>query len=248
MSIFRTHSSTPPVVMNLIIANVVVFLAQMLFGPEMIRFELFNIDFRAGAQEFWNNLVAHGDVDMAQRQFHWWQPFTYMFMHGSITHLFFNMFSLWMFGRALEYEMGWKRFLTYYMVCGVGAALFQIGITQIDLAHLPIGSGIVMPEGKIVSGWAAYMATPMIGASGAVFGLLLAFGMMYPNATISLIFPPISMKAKWFVIVYGVLELLLGVSGSMDSVAHFAHLGGMFWGWLLMLWWRHRDRKRIYYF
>ena len=89
---------------------------------------------------------------------------------------------------------------------------------------------------------------PMVGASGAIFGLLLAFGMLHPDAIISLIFPPISMKAKWFVIVYGALELLLGVSGSMSNVAHFAHLGGMFWGWLLFVWWRYRDRNRNYYY
>lgn len=247
---FRTHSSTPPVVMNLLIANAVVFLAQMLFEPEMVRFGLFNIDFRAGAQEAWNDILVNGDADLAQRQFHWWQPFTYMFMHGGFTHLFFNMFSLWMFGRMLEYELGWKRFLTYYIVCGVGAALFQIGIAQIDLSHLPIGSGIEIAEygRKIVSGWAAYMATSTIGASGAIFGLLLAFGMLHPNAIISLIFPPISMKAKWFVVVYGALELFLGVSGTMSGVAHFAHLGGMFWGWLLLLIWSRIDRRRRNYY
>jgi membrane associated rhomboid family serine protease len=93
------------------------------------------------------------------------------------------------------------------------------------------------------------MSLPTVGASGAIFGLLLAFGMMHPNAILSLIFPPISMNAKWFVVVYGALELLLGVSGTMDNVAHFAHLGGMFWGWLLIMWWRRRDRQRnIFYY
>lgn len=160
-------------------------------------------------------------------------------MHGGFSHLFFNMFSLWMFGRTLELEMGWKRFLIYYMVCGVGAALFQMGIAQIDLMNLGVGT----------MAWVNYMSIPTVGASGAIFGLLLAFGMMHPNAIISLIFPPISMKAKWFVVVYGALELLLGVSGTMDNVAHFAHLGGMFWGWLLLMWWRSRDRKRnIFYY
>lgn len=212
--------------MNLMIVNLLAFLAMTLYGEANIitKFALFNVDLR--------------ELSPEATLFRWWQPVTYMFLHGGFSHLFFNMFSLWMFGRALEYEMGWKRFLTYYMVCGVGAAIFQMGVAQIDLANMEVGS----------MSWLYYMGIPTVGASGAVFGLLLAFGMMYPNATISLIFPPISMKAKWFVIIYGVLELLLGVSGSMDSVAHFAHLGGMFWGWLLMLWWRHRDRKRIYYF
>ena len=124
------------------------------------------------------------------------------------------------------------------MVCGVGAALFQMGVAQIDLAHLEIGS----------KAWYAYMSTPTVGASGAIFGLLLAFGLLHPNALISLIFPPITLKAKWFVVIYGVLELFLGVSGTMSGVAHFAHLGGMFWGWLLLLLWRRMDRNRNYYF
>lgn len=224
MSPFRTHSSTPPVVMNLIIANFIVYLATTLLEGDVIKFALFNVDLRALSPD-----------DML---FRWWQPLTYMFMHGGFSHIFFNMFSLWMFGRTLEWEMGWKRFLTYYIVCGVGAALFQMGMAQIDLAHIELFS----------PAWYSYMSTPTVGASGAVFGLLLAFGMMHPNAIISLIFPPIAMKAKWFVIIYGALELMLGVSGTMDNVAHFAHLGGMFWGWLLIIWWRHRDRNRIYYY
>lgn len=227
MSIFRTHNETPPVVFNLMIANAVVFLATMLFDERELytNFALFNIDFRCIGQE-------------GMSLFQPWQPLTYMFMHGGFSHLFFNMFSLWMFGRTLELELGWKRFLIYYIVCGVGAALFQMGIAQIDLSHMEVGTAT----------WARYMSTPTVGASGAIFGLLLAFGMMHPNAIISLIFPPISLKAKWFVVIYGVLELFLGVSGTMSGVAHFAHLGGMFWGWLLLLLWRRMDRKRNYYF
>ena len=237
MSLFNTHNTTPPVVKNLLWANAVAFLAMMLLVDKMLQyttfqsillkvehdpFALYNIDLRA--------------IDITV--FRPWQLVTYMFMHGGFSHLFFNMFSLWMFGRTLEHTMGAKRFLVYYFVCGIGAALFQMGIAQIDLANLAVGSPM----------WQNYMFTPMVGASGAVFGLLLAFGMYYPNSIISLIFPPISMKAKWFVIVYGVLELFLGVSGNMSGVAHFAHLGGMFWGWLLLLWWRHRDRLRNYYY
>lgn len=229
MSIFRTHSTTPPVVLNLIIANFVVFLATMLYDSNMMyaNFAMFNVDFR-----------CLGEADMTL--FEPWQPLTYMFMHSSVdfSHIFFNMFSLWMFGRTLELEMGWKRFLIYYIVCGVGAALFQMGVAQIDLAHIEIGS----------KAWYAYMQTPTVGASGAIFGILLAFGLLHPNALISLIFPPITLKAKWFVIIYGVLELLLGVTGSMSNVAHFAHLGGMFWGWLLLLWWRHQARKHNNYY
>ena len=209
------------------IAKAVVFLATMLFDDNVLygNFALFNVDFRCIGQE-------------GMTLFRPWQLFTYMFMHGGFSHLFFNMFSLWMFGRTLEMQMGWKRFIIYYIVCGVGAALFQMAIAQIDLAHLDVGSFM----------WVRYMQTPTMGASGAIFGLLLAFGMLYPDAIISLIFPPISMKAKWFVIVYGVLELLLGVSGTMSGVAHFAHLGGMFWGWLLLSLWQRMDRNRNYYY
>lgn len=227
MSIFRTHSQTPPVVLNLMIANAIVFMATMLFEGNALyeNFALFNVDFRCIGEE-------------GATLFKPWQLVTYMFMHGGFSHLFFNMFSLWMFGRTLELELGAKRFLIYYIVCGVGAALFQMGIAQIDLATLEVGS----------REWIMYMQVPTVGASGAIFGLLLAFGMLHPNALISLIFPPITLKAKWFVVIYGALELLLGVSGSMDNVAHFAHLGGMFWGWLLLVWWRRQARKHNNYY
>ncbi len=151
-----------------------------------------------------------------------YQVVTYMFLHGSLSHLFFNMFALWMFGRTLENIMGAKRFLTYYMVCGVGAGLLQLGI------------GVVSP----------YYLT--VGASGAVFGLLLAFGMLFPNAVIMLLIPPIPIKAKWFVVIYGVLELFLGMGNfSGDNIAHFAHLGGMLWGLGLLLYWRKTGKMRF---
>lgn len=241
MSIFRTNSSTPPVVLNLMIANAVVFLAMMFLESSLVRFELFPLDMRSGAQDLWRQIIsinAEKDPTWSQVHFSIWQPLTYMFMHGGFSHLFFNMFSLWVFGRTLELELGAKRFLIYYIVCGVGAALFQMGIAQIDLAGCAIGT----------AEWIMYMKTPTVGASGAIFGLLLAFGLLHPNAMISLIFPPITLKAKWFVMIYGVLELLLGVSGTMSGVAHFAHIGGMFWGWLLLLLWRHQARKNNNYY
>ena len=209
---------TPPAVQNLLIANCVVFLAMILLDKMRI-YELFAL------------------FPMPSPFFKIWQPVTYMFMHGDFSHLFFNMFALWMFGRGLEQELGTKRFLTYYLVCGIGAGLVQLGVAQIDLMRLS--------EASIL--YQSYLCTPTVGASGAVFGLLLAFGMLHPNATIMLLIPPIPMKAKWFVIIYGLLELLFGVSGKMDSVAHFAHLGGMFWGWLLLIWWRYRDSRKYRY-
>lgn len=220
MYAYRQQRSTPPVVKNIIIANCVALLATELlpFGNDLLeRFALFNVE---------------------SPFFHSYQVFTYMFLHGGVSHLFFNMFALWMFGRGLEMEMGTKRFLIYYFVCGIGAALVQLGIAQIDIANLADTPALLWD----------YLRTPTVGASGAVFGLLLAFGMLHPNATIMLLIPPIPMRAKWFVILYGMLELLLIVLQAQDGVAHFAHLGGMFWGWLLLIWWKHRDRNRVYYY
>ena len=170
------------------------------------------------------------------------QLVTHMFMHASLTHLFFIMFALWMFGRTLEYELGSKRFLLYYMVTGVGAGLLQLGVTWIEVSSLADGvaSGTVSPyvlQSRI------HAVT--IGASGAVFGVLLAFGMMHPNSMIMLLIPPIPIKAKYFVIGYGLLELYLGMSGSQSGVAHFAHVGGMLWGWLLLRYWKKTGK--IYY-
>jgi membrane associated rhomboid family serine protease len=214
---YQNPMSQTPVVNNLLIANVVAYLATMLLDTNDI-YALFAL-FPVGSPFF-----------------ELWQPVTYMFLHGGFSHLFFNMFALWMFGRGLDMEMGSKRFIIYYFTSGVGAALVQLGMANIDIMNMA----------SQVELW-NYMLTPTVGASGAVFGLLLAFGMLHPNATIMLLIPPIPMKAKWFVMIYGVIELLLIIFQAQDGIAHFAHLGGMFWGWLLMLWWQRRDRNRIYY-
>ena len=207
---------TPPVVKNLIIANCVALLATTLLpiGDELLTgFALFNVE---------------------SPLFHSYQLFTYMFLHGGVSHLFFNMFALWMFGRQLEYELGSQRFFTYYMVCGVGAALLQMGVGYAEYQHALAAGGLQAAM--------QYLYTPTVGASGAVFGLLLAFGVLHPNNIIMLIFPPIALKAKWFVLIYGLLELFFGLSGYQSGVAHFAHLGGMLWGLGLLLWWR-KQRK-----
>ena len=206
--------SETPVVYNLLIVNVVAYLATMLLDTNQM-YALFAL-FPIGSPFF--------EV---------WQPITYMFLHGDFSHIFFNMFALWMFGRGLEMEMGSKRFFIYYFTCGIGAALVQLGMAEVDIMNME-------SQGAIWN----YMLTPTVGASGAVFGLLLAFGMMHPNATIMLLIPPIPMKAKWFVVIYGIIELLLIIFQAQDGIAHFAHLGGMFWGWLLMLFWQRRDRNR----
>ncbi len=158
-----------------------------------------------------------GDGTTLQTGFGLWQLVSYGFLHGSLAHLFFNMFALYMFGLPIERLWGTRRFLIFYFVCMIGAGLVQLVVAQL--------------AGEIY---------PTIGASGAVFGLLLAFGMMYPNSRIMLLFPPIPMRAKWFVIVYGILTLVFGVTGTMPGIAHFAHLGGMLFGLLLILYWASR--------
>ena len=197
------YFSTPPVVQNLIIANCVVYIAMTLI-PAV------NALFSEYLQLFW----------FESPYYHTYQFVTYMFLHGGFWHLFSNMFALWMFGRTLEYELGSKRFLTYYMVCGIGAALLQMGIAALT--------------GEV------YFR--LVGASGAVMGLLLAFGVMHPNNQIYIMPLPFPIKAKWFVIGYAVLEIALGWSGVNTGIAHFAHVGGMLWGLALLFWWRKRGR------
>jgi membrane associated rhomboid family serine protease len=153
--------------------------------------------------------------------FQLWQLVTYGFLHGPLTHIFFNMFALYMFGSDIERWMGAKRFLTYYMVCVVGAAVAQLIVMALTNSA-PI---------------------PTVGASGGIFGILLAFGMAFPDRRVMLLLPPIPMKAKWFVTIYGAIELAMGVFGTQQGVAHFAHLGGMAAGYGLIRYWR-RERSK----
>ncbi len=144
-----------------------------------------------------------------------WQLLTYGFLHEGFQHLFFNMLAVFMFGAALEHTWGEKRFLTYYLVCVAGAGVCQLLVS-----------------------WLLSSGTPVLGSSGGVFGLLMAYGMLFPDERILLVFPPIPMKARTFVILYGVIELLMGITGIQPNVAHFTHLGGMLFGWLLIRYWR----------
>ena len=153
------------------------------------------------------------------KNFQIWQLLTYGFLHGGFSHLLFNMLALYMFGGPLEQTWGNKRFLTYYLVCVAGAGLCQLLVGWLMVSN----------------GGDPY---PTLGASGGVFGLLLAFGMLFPNQRVMLLFPPIPMKARTFVIVFGALELVMGFTGWQLGVAHFAHLGGMLFGWLLIRYWR----------
>ena len=217
-------SFLPVAVKNLLIINAILFLADMVLAR-------FGIDLSdiLGLHFF----LASG--------FRPWQLFTYMFMHGNFSHLFFNMFALWMFGATLENIWGPKRFLLFYILCGLGAGLMQEGVQYIEyitsLSHyqnVNMG-GQILPMGQYLN----YMTT--VGASGAIYGLLLAFGMMFPNSMIYLyfLFP---IKAKWFVIGYAAIELLTGIFATSDGVAHFAHLGGMLVGLIILLVWKKKGR------
>ena len=171
--------------------------------------------------------------------FHWWQPVTHMFMHGGFWHLFFNMYTLFIFGSVLERVWGTKKFLVFYFVTGLGAALVHTGVEWVQMQSL---------ISKAAEGSSAAMAsihamkmTPTVGASGAIYGVLMGYAMLYPDSVLTLILPPISLKAKWFVLIFAAIELLTGVTGTGGGIAHFAHLGGLIFGFLLMWYWKKNN-------
>ena len=231
-------ASIMPVTRHLLVINVVVWLATIVFQRTGV------IDLQRWlGLHFWQ--ASH---------FNPAQLFTYMFMHDTsgVAHIFFNMFSLWMFGSLLERVMGSKRYLFYYISCGLGAALVQELVWQFSWQDIfassvtgPASSSITDIINAINEGHAAftmddfYNSLLTVGASGAVFGILLAFGMIFPNMPLYLFFIPIPIKAKWVVVAYGLLELYFGISGNQPGVAHFAHLGGMIAGIIMILYWRN---------
>jgi membrane associated rhomboid family serine protease len=177
--------------------------------------------------------------------------------HGGGAHIFFNMFALWMFGNVLESVWGSKRFFIYYMITGLGAAAFytfvnfiqfEIIASKLQPEQLSIlfSQGLeILQQGKnfsdpLMGKLNLILNAPVVGASGAVFGILLAFGMLFPNTELMLLFPPIPIKAKWFVIGYGAIELYMGLTQSNSNVAHFAHLGGMLFGFILIKYWNSK--------
>lgn len=197
----------PPITKALLLANLIAFLLEQVAGNFMFAYLA---------------LWPLGIDPAMGVSFMPWQLVTYSFLHGGWTHLFFNMFALYMFGSELELLFGDRRYLTYYFLCVVSAGALQLLIAS--------NSG-----GPIA---------PTVGASGGVFGLLLAYGMYFPKRTILLLFPPIPLPAWLFVTLYGVLELYLGVTGTQVGVAHFAHLGGMLGGYLLIRHWRSGPPRR----
>lgn len=214
--------SIPNITRQLLIINVIAFLASYIM-PSLSSYM---------GLHYWQ-----------ASQFHFFQFITYMFMHGGFTHLFFNMFALWMFGCVMERTWGGQRFLIYYLVCGVGAGLMQelaqTATLWLDLSSQGATIGQMVRLESIIPG-ASQMLNNMttVGASGSIYGILLAFGMTYPEERM-FIFPlPVPIKAKWFVIGYAVIELSLAFSNPGDGVAHVAHLGGMLFGFFLIRHWR----------
>lgn len=209
---------TPTVTKNLIIINVIFFLATMLSKDFMISsFALFY---------------------PASKFFHWWQPLTHMFMHGGFMHIFFNMYALWIFGSVVERMIGSRKFLIFYFVCGFGAAALHVGVeylqAQTFMARIAEGSQSAMQA------YSHLKSIPTVGASGAIYGVLIGYAMLFPQSRLTLIFPPISLSARTWVMIFVGIELLTGVTGTADGVAHFAHLGGMLVGWLLFKYWRKK--------
>ncbi len=230
----------PVVTKNILIINVLVFLACQVL-PDSFDTSLTGYYFQS-------------------QNFRPWQVITHMFMHGGFTHIFFNMFGVYMFGSAIEHYWGPKRFLNYYLLCGLGAFGLHQFINFLEIQQLisEMSPGLVkqvyamgyeaLLEGKNFTDPAAAklnlsLNIGMVGASGCLFGLLLAYGVMFPNAELMMMFIPVPIKAKWFVIGYGAIELMLAFRNSpTDNVAHFAHLGGMIFGYIIIKYWQKKGK------
>jgi membrane associated rhomboid family serine protease len=238
-----SFSQLPEIVKNLLIINGLLFLGKI----SLVNYEI----------DLTQMLALH---QFQSPDFRPHQLVTHMFMHANFPHLLFNMFSLWMFGKTLENVWGGKRFLIYYMFTGLGAAALHLGVSQYEILSLQAqlnssDLNMILENGNsVLQGNQNYsnqimgklnllINTPTVGASGAVFGILLAFGMLFPN-TLLYIYFAIPIKAKYIVMVYGALELYLGLSNNpADNVAHFAHLGGMLFGFLLLKYWQKNNTQ-----
>ena len=245
-------ANTPTVVKNLVIINAIILLLDEVGGGKFLGLDV--------SRTLGLHFIASPD-------FKPWQLVTYMFVHGSFFHLLGNMFGLFFLGAPLEYRWGSKRFLTYYMICGLGAAVLNMGVQWWEYANIvqyldAEQIGLVKTQGlealnnlymggqgfgdDAMNALSASLFTPMVGASGAVFGILIAFGMLYPNTEL-MIFPlPIPIKAKYFVLLYGGYELyagyagIAGLPGGGGNVAHFAHIGGLVVGFITIMIWKRR--------
>ena len=205
----------PPVTRALLIVNVIMFVATLI-----------NENFMIGTFAMFYP---------ASPLFRWWQPLTHMFMHGGWWHILFNMYTLVMFGMVVERALRTKKFLILYFVTGLGAVALHTGVEWLEV-HRALASADPASQQNVID----LLRTPMVGASGAIYGVLVAFAMLYPDARMTLLFPPITLDAKWMVTVFIVVELLTGITGTQMGIAHFAHLGGALFGFLLILYWRKR--------
>ena len=210
--------NVPRVTRNLIIINVLMFIGTLVNEEAMLKaFALFY---------------------PTSPYFHWWQYITHMFMHGGWWHIFFNMYSLFIFGSVLERIIGERKFLIFYFVCGLGAVALHTGVQYLQaqsyMAQIAQGSKAAMDA------YQALKVTPTVGASGAIYGLLIGYAMLFPDSKLTLIFPPITLSAKWWIIIFAASELVPGVTGVASGIAHFAHLGGMLFGFLLIRYWRKK--------
>ena len=211
-------SSWPPVTKNLIIINVIIFAASLI-----------NENFMIGTFALFYPTSPF---------FHWWQVVTHMFLHGGFWHIFFNMYTLFIFGSVVERYLGPKKFLLFYFVCGLGAVALHLGVEYLQMQSFmqSAADGSATAVQRIQD----LKITPTVGASGAIYGVLMGYAMIFPESKMTLLFPPVTLSAKWMVVVFAVIELFTGVTGLNAGIAHFAHLGGMLIGWLMILWWRKR--------
>ncbi|HLR00975.1 MAG TPA: rhomboid family intramembrane serine protease [Sphingobacterium sp.] len=225
-------SNISPVVKNLLIINIICFFGANIFDYSLRFFGVFYPD---------------------SPFFKIWQVITYMFMHGGFNHLFFNMFALFMFGSVIERVLGSRRFINFYFICGIGALILQYGVQAVEVYQITgtvrarelidfdflsnrITSQLNLSQNEL-STLASIYATPLVGASGAIYGLLLAFAYLFPNMSLFLLFIPIPIKAKYFIPILIVIEIYLSFSSPGSSVAHLAHVGGALFGFLLLKIW-----------
>lgn len=207
----RFLGNAPEATRNIIIINIILFLATLV-----------------GDMAFKSNVLFRlfALYPFQSHYFHWWQLITYMYMHGGFWHILFNMYTLYIFGCVVENIIGTRKFITFYTICGVGAAALQLFVQHLTGDY-----------------------APMVGASGSIYGVLIAFAMLFPESKLTLLFPPVTLSAKWMVIIFAAIELCTGLSGGiLSNIAHFAHLGGMLIGWILIACWRKRgvlfDKER----
>ncbi len=220
-------ASIPTVTKNLIIINVIIFVATLI-----------NQEFMVGTFALFYPTSPF---------FHWWQVVTHMFMHGGFWHIFFNMYTLLMFGGVVERIIGPKKFLLFYFICGLGAVALHLGVEYLQMqAYM---DGAAQGSARALQNIEVIKMTPTVGASGAIYGVLMGYAMLFPESRMTLLFPPVTLSAKWMVVVFAAIELVTGVTGLASGIAHFAHLGGMLIGWLMILWWRKRgilfDQNRL---